>query len=387
LCVFAVDVFAQEGGDGNGTAGTGSTSTTENISANFADTIDVSNEQHSNNDAASGTNNVSAGSQSINSPITSSKSPQSNTGRSGGTPQISTNNTEKRDKLSSQNTGADISFNYGLGESGTTSTGGTETASTDFSNETENEDADLISLHNYSETKKDWFKDNFYLLIADGIIAFLIIIAFVVFIIIQMRTRKQNENDKSEYSKKLENLKQDLRELKESFEKFTVGGEFSSRLKYSEVQIVQKIEEKLQSIQQRQQIPAQKRPELPPVTKQYEAPPPLNALEAFNLWAASPSRKLDSRFFYVKNDIKIRQAQTLSKSDIETKWISNQGESERYLFPNPNTFNEMTDISEFYKISNSSQLKSKGQNRVKVTKPCRMTNESFIEYPGELTLL
>jgi hypothetical protein len=109
-------------------------------------------------------------------------------------------------------------------------------------------------------------------------------------------------------------------------------------------------------------------------------------LSVFNEWAKNPVTPLPSGFYYLQNDIKIRFSQSLIKSTIETKWIANSKGNRQYLFPNPNSFNEMTDIREFYGTI-SGTLKSKGQNRLQITKPCEMKDKGYIDFPGELKFL
>ncbi|MDR3357206.1 MAG: hypothetical protein LBO04_08505 [Spirochaetaceae bacterium] len=109
-------------------------------------------------------------------------------------------------------------------------------------------------------------------------------------------------------------------------------------------------------------------------------------LSVFNEWAKNPVTPLPSGFYYLQNNIRIRSSQPLVTSTLETKWISNSGGIRQYLFPNPNSFNEMTNISELYVIK-AGALKPKGQNRLQITKPCEMKDRGYIDFPGELRLL
>jgi hypothetical protein len=109
-------------------------------------------------------------------------------------------------------------------------------------------------------------------------------------------------------------------------------------------------------------------------------------LSVFNEWAKNPVTPLPSGFYYLQNDIKIRSSQSLAKSALETRWISNSRGTRQYLFPNPNSFNEMTNISELYVIKDG-VLKPKGQNRLQITKPCEIKDRDYIDFPGELRLL
>jgi methyl-accepting chemotaxis protein len=107
----------------------------------------------------------------------------------------------------------------------------------------------------------------------------------------------------------------------------------------------------------------------------------------FNIWASEPNNQLPTRFYYLENnDMRIRSAQPLTASASETKWISNRNDSKKYLFPNPNLLTPNTDISEFYKMD-MAKLGKKGQNRIKITNPCEMSNTGYINYSGELILL
>jgi hypothetical protein len=112
----------------------------------------------------------------------------------------------------------------------------------------------------------------------------------------------------------------------------------------------------------------------------------LELIAKFNNWASYPQSRLDAmQFKYVSGEIKIRQPQPLAESSNETRWIVNRTGKKHYIFPNPCFFDEMTDISEFYKINGG--LRPKGQNKLKIMKPCEISETGFIEYPGELELL
>jgi uncharacterized repeat protein (TIGR02543 family) len=113
----------------------------------------------------------------------------------------------------------------------------------------------------------------------------------------------------------------------------------------------------------------------------------LNPVSVFNNWAASPFTQLPKSFYYIEGDLRIRVAHELTESqNTDSKWITNRDGVKKYLFPNPNSFNQMTNIDELYKMD-MSKLKAKGQNRVKIIKPCNMTNNGFVEFPGELEIL
>jgi uncharacterized protein YoxC len=106
----------------------------------------------------------------------------------------------------------------------------------------------------------------------------------------------------------------------------------------------------------------------------------------FNVWASNPVSRLPGNFYYLENDMRIRKSQPLTTSTTETKWISNKDAGKKYLFPNPNFFDQMTDISELYTMD-LTKLRPRGQNRIIITKPCEMSDSGYINYQGELTLL
>jgi uncharacterized repeat protein (TIGR02543 family) len=114
----------------------------------------------------------------------------------------------------------------------------------------------------------------------------------------------------------------------------------------------------------------------------------LNVKDVFNNWASNPSTSLPKAFWYIEGDMKIRSPRDLKESltGADSKWISNREGTKKYLFPNPNSFNQMTNISELYRMD-MSKLKAKGQNRIKITNPCEMTKDGFVEFPGELEIL
>jgi hypothetical protein len=107
---------------------------------------------------------------------------------------------------------------------------------------------------------------------------------------------------------------------------------------------------------------------------------------AYNNWAANPIFPLPQTFYYLKGEMRIRTAQPIVESPSETKWITNRHGDKQYLFPNPNSFDQMTDISELYKME-MDMLKPRGKNKIKIINPCKMSNTGFINYPGELNIL
>jgi flagellar basal body-associated protein FliL len=112
----------------------------------------------------------------------------------------------------------------------------------------------------------------------------------------------------------------------------------------------------------------------------------LDPLTVFNSWAANPAVDLPQAFYYLQGDFRIRETHTLKESATPSKWISNRYGSAKYLLPNPNSFDTMTNISELYDMD-MTRLKTKGQNRIHVVKPCEMADNGYINYPGELQLL
>lgn len=112
----------------------------------------------------------------------------------------------------------------------------------------------------------------------------------------------------------------------------------------------------------------------------------LGVTEAFNLWAASPYRPLPEAFYYIEGEINIRTKREIRESAEETKWITNRHGAKKYLFPNPNSFNQMTNIMELYKMDQA-KLKGRGQNKIRIITPCEMTKDGFVEFAGELELL
>ena len=106
---------------------------------------------------------------------------------------------------------------------------------------------------------------------------------------------------------------------------------------------------------------------------------------AYNEWAANPSQPLPNGFEYLKNkNPRIREAQPFEPSSEPSGWIYNTGGARRYLFPNPNTFNQMTNIRELYKLDQN-LLQAKGSNAAFITDPVKVdARTGFIEYSGSL---
>jgi hypothetical protein len=112
----------------------------------------------------------------------------------------------------------------------------------------------------------------------------------------------------------------------------------------------------------------------------------LSPAEAFNLWSASPYGPLPEVFYYIEGKMNIRTKRDIKESMKDTLWITNRKGQKKYLFPNPNLFDQMTNIMELYKMDQS-KLKGKGQNKLKIITPCEMTKDGFVEFAGELELL
>ena len=106
-------------------------------------------------------------------------------------------------------------------------------------------------------------------------------------------------------------------------------------------------------------------------------------LSAFNAWAAKPGMQLPRDFSYIEGEISIRTKQDIVFTQNRTKWIATRDKN--YLFPNPNSLNDRSDISELYhgEIAN---IKPK-DNRIEVLEPCEMSETGFIEFPGKFKLL
>jgi hypothetical protein len=106
----------------------------------------------------------------------------------------------------------------------------------------------------------------------------------------------------------------------------------------------------------------------------------------FNRWAANPELELPDAFYYLEGNMQILTKQALKESgNTNSKWIANRKGDTKYLFPNPNSFNQMTDSDLLYTIRGSTKVK--GQNRINITKACKMTNEGWVAVPGELEIL
>ncbi|MDR2194420.1 MAG: hypothetical protein LBP19_08150 [Treponema sp.] len=106
----------------------------------------------------------------------------------------------------------------------------------------------------------------------------------------------------------------------------------------------------------------------------------------FNAWAAAKAGTklpLDT-FYYLVGDFKIKTKQNLLESFAETKWISNRKGGKKYIFPNPHYYNNVTHIRELY---TKNIIKSDGENRIEIIKPCEISDNGYINNLGELNVM
>jgi hypothetical protein len=225
---------------------------------------------------------------------------------------------------------------------------------------------------------------------AAGILAVLIV-PLLLLLIMKFKTNKKIDN----LSKKLQGLENSVEEYKAAVQSVTANRPEFSKVDRSSRELESKIEDhsaKLTRLDEENRIlknrmdGIEKDRAKQKSDKQTAKAVSQDPLSVFNEWAKNPATPLPSGFYYLQNDIKIRSSQPLVKSAQETRWISNSGGSKQYLFPNPNSFNEMTNISELYVIT-AGVLKPNGQNRLQITKPCEVKDMGYIDFPGELRLL
>ena len=104
-------------------------------------------------------------------------------------------------------------------------------------------------------------------------------------------------------------------------------------------------------------------------------------IEQFNDWAQNPANPLPDGFTYMATEPRIQTHQPIMMSNEPKKWIVDTGKN--FLFPNPNFFDQMTDISDLYKYE-PGDLMGKGNNAIAITRPAKMEpNSGFINFPGE----
>jgi len=182
--------------------------------------------------------------------------------------------------------------------------------------------------------------------------------------------KKENERLKREYESKLQNNAVHFRQEQANYE-----------------QKIQRLEETIRL----QETVAPKRSSGQATTKPSEPYQPQmfnnGVVDDFNRWASNPrASSLPPAFKYLAGDLKIRTHQDLQPTSEQTRWICNINDREKYLFPNPNFFDPMTDISTLYEM-NSANLREKGNNRIRVLKACEMNDKGFINFSGKLELL
>jgi uncharacterized protein YdcH (DUF465 family) len=106
---------------------------------------------------------------------------------------------------------------------------------------------------------------------------------------------------------------------------------------------------------------------------------------SFNFWAANPLVRLPEDFYYIKGDMCIRKEQEIIETKDESRWITNRHGEIKYLFPNPNLFDDRTN-GQIYQME-FSKINRRGQNKIKITNPCEMDNKGYIMLRGALDFL
>jgi uncharacterized repeat protein (TIGR02543 family) len=253
---------------------------------------------------------------------------------------------------------------------------------------------ELSDLKNdIEDVKKDASNDLVLLLVITGVIALFLAVFIALNIILLLTTRKkirrlEEKTDAAE--KKYNDVEQEfarndsaIEDLSHRFlgiENSSSGspGENAAGLKNEIVNMqnrMQEIERNLRSLNEQKII-----------TRGITSGS-LSVMDAFNLWAENPSNPPPPEaFYYIEGDMKILTKREIKESARETMWITNRNENKKYLFPNPNLFDQMTNIFDLYKMD-PVKLKRRGQNKIKIITPCEMTKDGFVEFPGELELL
>jgi uncharacterized repeat protein (TIGR02543 family) len=253
---------------------------------------------------------------------------------------------------------------------------------------------ELSDLKNdIDRVKKDVFNDLVLLLVITGVFALLLAVFIALNIILLFTTRKKIrrlEEKTDAVEKKYADVEQEFARYDSiiedqsrrflDIENSSPGspGETAAELKKEIVNI----QSRIQGIEKNVRILSEQKIITRGITSGS-----LSVMDAFNLWAENPSNPLPPEvFYYIEGEMKIRVKREIKESAAETKWITNRKGTKKYLFPNPNSFNQMTDIHELYKMDQA-KLRGRGQNKIKIIIPCEMTKDGFIEFPGELELL
>ena len=108
----------------------------------------------------------------------------------------------------------------------------------------------------------------------------------------------------------------------------------------------------------------------------------------FNKWAQNPGLSLPLYFTYVSITTKPETRTNLAFTDsvLETDWIRNTVGEKKCLFPNPKKIDNLPgSVDDLYKVFGT--RKGLGANSVKITKVCQIKDGNFIEYKGELDLM
>lgn len=109
-------------------------------------------------------------------------------------------------------------------------------------------------------------------------------------------------------------------------------------------------------------------------------------VQKFNAWAEYSAAALSGDFMFLAGDIKVRAALNLTESAAPSEWITNRTGAKKYLFPNPQFLDDRSNITAFYE-NGIGFTKPKGQNKIRIIKPCEIENSNFISYPGKLQIL
>jgi hypothetical protein len=206
------------------------------------------------------------------------------------------------------------------------------------------------------------------------------------------RLRKQGDSvtrERDDFKKKYDALRRGLAEAAETikdkdneivFWKNQYNDVFQEKEK-----LEKKLEEQKQSIREFQDT-YYSLPDNSAAVPPQAADTDVRVLNDFNSWAANPAGALPGGFRYLEGDFKIRSTKLIKECASPSKWIINKVGSKKFLFPNPNTFDQMTNINELY-LTKEGVLKPQGQNKIQIAKACEISNDGFIEFPGEMRLL